>query len=204
MIKSRLAAAAAGVLAAGATLAIAAPAMALNPLPPTCVANASPPPQYSAPCTPVVSPSPPVLPGTVTLTMPGVGSIMINVDSSGNVTVPTPPSPQGQFKVGVLTVNNNTGVVSVTFTNKGAAGVVNPETYVIKAKVSALPGGGFAVTKAIAKPVGHHHHDDEGQGDDKQGDDDSQGGAGGHDAALAGVGGAGGLGHGGEGGGGQD
>jgi uncharacterized membrane protein YgcG len=206
MIRSRLAAAAVGVLAAGTVLAIAAPAMALSPLPPDCTvahAAATPPPQYTAPCTPTVTGTNPIPSGggSVTLMVPGVASIVINVDNAGNVTVPT-ITPAAPFVQGTLTVNNTTGLVSITFTNKGAAGVVKPETYVIKAKVSRLPGAaGFAV-QTIAKPV-THHKDDHGKGDDREGDDDSQGGPGGGQGWSGGAGPAsftGGHGHGGGGG----
>ena len=208
MIRTRLAAAAAGVLAAGTVLAIAAPAMALAPLPPDCTvahAAATPPPQYTAPCTPTVTGTNPIPAGggSVTLTVPGVASIVINVDNAGNVTVPT-ITPTAPFVQGTLTVNNETGLVSITFSNTGAAGVVKPETYVIKAKVSRLPGAAGYAVQTIAKPVSHHKHDDEGKGDDKQGDDDSQGGNGGAQGWSGGAGPAsftGAHGHGGDGGG---
>ncbi len=206
MIKSRLAAVTIGVLAAGTTLGMAAPAMALAPLPPTCAASTTPPPLYSAPCTPTVTGTNPIPAGggSVTLTLPGVGSIVITVDKSGNLTAPT-VTPTAPFAMGTLTVNNTTGLVSVTFTNKASvAPGVKPETYAIKAKVIALPGspGGFAV-RAVAKPVTHHkHHGDEGNGDDKQGDNDSQGPPGGANASLTAT--TGGHSHGGGGDGGQD
>jgi hypothetical protein len=187
MIRTRLVAAAVGVLAAGTVLAIAAPAMALPTLPPLCAASATPPPLYTARCTPTVTGANPIPAGggSVTLTLPGVGSIMITVDGSGNLTAPT-VTAQGLFAMGTLSVNNNTGLVSVTFTNKAAVlpPGVKAETYAIRAKVSPLPGspGGFAV-QAIAKPV-TREKDDEGKGDD-QGHHDSESSSGGaHEQAL--------------------
>lgn len=217
MIRSRLAGVAVVVLAAGTMLAIAAPAIALPALPSTCVAGAMPPPQYTAPCTPTVTGTNPIPSGggSVTLTLPGVGSIVITVDATGNLTAPT-VTPMAPFKMGTLKVNNDTGLVSVTFTNKGAplpAGV-KPETYVIKAKVSQLPGtAGYAV-QTIAKPVARHKDDEDSEGNNSDGkkneSNDDQGGAG---AGGAGAGGAahntgfqgeGSSGHQGGGGGGQD
>ncbi len=184
MIRSRLAVAAVGVLAAGTVLAVAGPAMALPTLPKLCAASTTPPPQYTAPCTPTVAGTNPIPVGggSVTLTLPGVGSITITVDATGNLTAPT-VTPTAPFAMGTLTVNNNTGLVSVTFTNKASVlpPGVKPETYVIKARVSQLPGtAGFAV-QTVAKPVTRH------KGHPTQGDSNSHAWSGGANVSFTGT-----------------
>ena len=96
MIRSRLAAAAAGLLAAGMVMLAAGPAMADTGMPtttstslPLCAA-AKTGPLYTAKCAPGVLNTPPL----VTLTLPGVGTLSFTIKTDGTIdTTSTPPKP---------------------------------------------------------------------------------------------------------------
>jgi hypothetical protein len=188
MIRTRLAAAAAGLLAAGTVMFAAAPAFATTPLT-GCTASLTPPPQYKAPCLPTVATSG----STITITLPGVGQVVLTLNADGTInTTGTPPVPTGSgaFTPGTVKVSPDGTHITVTFSNTATP----PEKYVIKAKVvqtnPAVAGGppGFIVT-AKAAPVKQHHKEDQ-EGDH----DDDDGGQQGHGPAVPALMGAGGHG----------
>ena len=178
MIRTRLVAVAAGVLASGTVMFAAAPAFATTPL--TGCTPAASAPLYTTPGLPVVTGG--TSAGAVTVMLPGVGTLSFSLTGTGTVdpsVMPTATAVAGSnFSAGTPVVSNDGTHISVTFIN-----LAKPtQKYVISAKVSqtnpTTVGGapGFIVT-AKAGPSSHHKSDQEG---DK--DDDDQGGQGG--AAL--------------------
>jgi hypothetical protein len=177
MIRTRLAAVAAGVLASGTVMFAAAPAFATTPL--TGCTPAASAPLYTTTCLPVVTGG--TSAGAVTVNLPGVGTLTFTLKADGTIdptVIPTATATGANFSAGTPVVSPDGTHISVTFVN-----AANPvQKYVIKAKVSqtnpTTVGGapGFIVT-AHAGPQTHHKSDQEG---DK--DDDDQGGKGG--AAL--------------------
>jgi hypothetical protein len=179
MTRSRLAALAAGLLAAGTVTFAAASAFATSPaaLLPGCN-QAPPPPLYTAECLPAVSGP---VPGAVTVTLPGVGTLEFTVKADGTIDPAVVPvaTPTGvNFTASTPEVSSDGTQISVTFTN--AADPV--QKYVVRAKVSqtnppavgAPPG--FIVT-AKAAPAGEHENEqgDNDQGDNEQGDHEDGG-----------------------------
>ena len=171
MIRTRLAAVAAGLLACGTVMFAAAPAFATTPL--TGCTPAASAPLYTTTCLPAVSGG--TAAGPVTVTLPGVGTLTFTLKADGTIdptVIPTATATGANFSAGTPVVSPDGTHVSVTFVN-----AANPvQKYVIKAKVSqtnpTTVGGapGFIVT-AKAGPPTHHKSDHEG---DK--DDDDQGG----------------------------
>ena len=180
MIRSRLAAAAAGLLVSGTVMFAAAPAFATTPLTGCTPAAAAP--LYTSTCLPVVSPT---APGAVTVTLPGVGTLTFTVKPDGTIdTTGTPPvatATGANFSAGTPQVSQDGTHVSVTFVN-----AANPvQKYVVRAKVSqtnpTTVGGapGLIVTaKAGVAGQGEHkkgHSDQEGDNDHDDGANQGQG-----------------------------
>jgi hypothetical protein len=164
MIRSRLAAVAAGLLAAGTVTFAAAPAFATTPLP-ACTPAASAP-LYTAPCLPVVTGT---NPGPFTVTLPGVGTLMFSLKPDGTIdpTSVTPNATGANFTATTPVVSEDGMHVSVTFIN-----AANPvQKYEVRAKViqtnPTTVGGapGFAVVSK-ARPAGEG--DDNEQGDENE------------------------------------
>src|ERR1700730_3603741 len=128
MIRSRLAAAAAGLLAAGMVMLAAGPAMADTGMDPTssstslplCAAATSPPPLYTAKCAPGVGGT---APGVITVTLARVGTLTFTVKADGTIdTTGTPPKATNlpntnNFTAGTPTVSSDGTHVTVTFFN---------------------------------------------------------------------------------------
>jgi len=175
MIRSRLAAVAAGLLAAGTVTFAAAPAFATTPLP-ACTPNASAP-LYTAECLPVVAGTPP---GAMTVTLPGVGTLTFTVKADGTIdptTAMATAAAGSNFSAGTPVVSQDGTHVSVTFVNAAAP----TQTYVVKAKViqtnPTTVGGppGFAVV-AKARPAGEGDDNEQGdQNENEQGDHEDGG-----------------------------
>src|SRR5579864_8109361 len=90
MIRSRLAAGAAGLLVVGTVMLAAGPAVANTPTPPPLCAAAASAPLYTATCTPTVAGT---APGAMTVTLPGVGTLSFTVKADGTIdTTATPPT----------------------------------------------------------------------------------------------------------------
>jgi hypothetical protein len=159
MIRSRLAAAAAGLLAAGTVMFAAAPAFATTPPTPlpACTPAATAP-LYTAKCLPAVGGT---APGAITVTLPGVGTLDFTVKADGTVDPATvmATATGTNFTAGTPHVSSDGTHVSVTFTNAATPA----QHYFVKAKViqtnPTTVGGapGFLVI-AKAGPVSHHHH----------------------------------------------
>jgi hypothetical protein len=174
MIRTRLAAVAAGVLASGTVMFAAAPAFATTPL--TGCTPAASAPLYTSTCLPAVSGGTGA--GMVTVTLPGVGTLSFTLKGDGTIdpaVTPTATATGVNFSAGTPVVSPDGTHVTVTFIN-----AANPvQKYVIRAKVSqtnpTTVGGapGFIVT-AKAGPT---HH----EGDDQEGDSDEDG-NGGHNS----------------------
>jgi hypothetical protein len=177
MIRIRLAAAAAALLVTGAVLSVAGPAFAdptttststtsttLDPCTPASSA-----PLYTARCVPNVDNSN----GTVTVTLPGVGTLTFLVNPDGTVNTSTAPSVSvigANFSGGTPTVSADGTHISVSFVNIAAP----HQHYTIKVKLSPPTSqGGPVGINATAGPNKHkgHHGDHEGDHDGNKGND---------------------------------
>jgi hypothetical protein len=180
MIRSRFAAAAVGVLAAGTLLAIAAPAMAVPTAPAACPTPSATPPLYTAKC----SVTPTAGPGAMsyTVTVPGVGSVVLTLTPTGTLDTSTAPLIQGQgtFEVKSLKVNNAGSEMSVTFVAP-AVTTTTPGTpkqvYTVNIKVTPGVGTAAPTVAAVVSPRADHHgnhdgHDGKDGKEGKDGDDD--------------------------------
>jgi len=179
MIRSRLAAAAAGLLAAGMVMLAAGPAMADTGMTTTSTslplcAPASTAPLYSANCAPGVA----NVSGAVTLTLPGVGTLSFTIKADGTIdtagTLPTSAATGANFTAGTPKVSSDGTHISVTFINAATP----TQTYTVKAKVSppmsvsgASTVSGAATVIAVAKPAGHQDDQNEAK-ETETGDDD--------------------------------
>jgi hypothetical protein len=178
MTRTRIAAAAGALLIAGAVLSVAGPAFAdpttttstststTSTLAPCTPASSAP--LYTARCAPVVSGS-----GTVTVTLPGVGSITFTVNPDGTVNTSTAPSVSvtgNNFSAGTPKVSADGTHIIVSFVN-----IASPEQhYNIKVKLSPPTSGGQVGITATAGPnkhKGHHHHGDDGDHEANKPDD---------------------------------
>lgn len=177
MARTRIAAAAAALLIAGGVLSVAGPAFAdattttststTSTLAPCTPASSAP--LYTARCAPTVVNSS----GTVTVTLPGVGSITFTVNPDGTVNTSTAPSVSvigNNFSAGTPKVSVDGTHISVSFVN-----IASPaQHYNIKVKLSPPTSQGADVgINATAGPNTHkgHHHGDEGDHDGNKGDD---------------------------------
>jgi len=174
MTRTRIAAAAAALLIAGAVLSVAGPAFA-DPTTTTSTSTtlapctpASSAPLYTARCAPtVVNAS-----GTVTVTLPGVGSITFTVNPDGTVNTSTAPSVSvigDNFSGGTPKVSADGTHISVSFVNIAAP----QQHYNIKVKLSPPTSGGPVGINATAGPNKHkgHHHGDDGDHEGNKPDD---------------------------------
>jgi hypothetical protein len=185
MIRTRLAALAAGLLVSGTVMFAAAPAFATSPLPGCGTVAGAPP--YTSACLPTVSGG--TSAGAVMITLPGVGTLSFNLDNNG-IVVPGSASATNigvNFSHTTPQVSQDGTHVTVTFINPA-----NPvQKYVIKAKVvqtnpaadAANPG--FMVTaKATPKSPHHDEQGDNEQGDNEQGEHEDGGKGGGNAPVL--------------------
>ena len=173
MIRTRLAAAAAGLLVSGTVMFAAAPAFATTPPTPlTGCTQAASAPLYTATCLPAVSGG--TSAGAVTITLPGVGTLTFTLKADGTIdpTTALGTATGTNFSAGTATVSPDGTHVSVTFIN-----AANPvQKYVVRAKVvqtnPTTVGGapGFMVTSK-AGPAGMHDHKNKGH-EDQEGDND--------------------------------
>ena len=180
MIRSRLAAAAAGLLAAGMVMLAAGPAMADTGMSTTTSSSlplcspATTAPLYSAACAPGAA----NVSGAVTLTLPGVGTLSFTIKADGTIdTTSTKSTATGSnFTAGTPKVSSDGTHITVTFINAAAP----TQTYTIKAKVvppTSVAGAattGAATVIAVAKPAGHQDDQNEAKETETDKDDDSQ------------------------------
>jgi hypothetical protein len=178
MIRTRLAAAAAALLVTGAVLSAAGPAFADTTTTSTsttlapCTPAASAP-LYTARCAPTVVNSS----GSVTVTLPGVGTLTFLVNPDGTVNTSTAPSVSvigANFSGGTPKVSADGTHISVSFVNIAAP----RQHYTIKVKLSPPTSqGGDVGINATAGPNKHHRHGDDGdhEGDQGKDDDNDQG-----------------------------
>jgi uncharacterized membrane protein YgcG len=169
MIRTRLAALAAGLLASGAVMFAAAPAFATTPL--TACTPAAAAPLYTSACLPAVAGG--TSAGAVTITVPGVGTVSLTLTSGGTFdpTTATATATGANFSAGTPVVSPNGTHVTVTFIN-----AANPaQKYVVKAKVvqtNPTTVGGAAGTVVTSKLVVPGMHDHKNKGHDQEGDGD--------------------------------
>jgi hypothetical protein len=162
MLKTRLAAAAAGLLLAGAVLSVAGPAFADGtttsvPDPTTalapCTTNTTAP-LYTAKCAPTVSGT---IGGAITVTLPGVGSITFNTTAAGVIDTSTQPSVSviGQnFSAGTPKISADGTRITVEFVN-----IASPQQhYAISVKIAPPTSGTVPTLKAVAGPNGRGKH----------------------------------------------
>jgi hypothetical protein len=166
MIRSRLAAGAAGLLAAGTVMFAAAPAFATTPVPACTPAGSAP--LYTAECLPVVAGTPP---GAITVTLPGVGTLTFTVKADGTIDATTAAATAtgANFSAGTPVVSQDGTHVSVTFINAATpVQKIEVRAKVIQTNPTTVGGQpGFAVVSK-ARPAS--------QGDDnEQGDENEQG-----------------------------
>jgi hypothetical protein len=176
MLMTRLAAGAAALVLVGAVLSVAGTALADEPTtslvpcaPATSTSTTGP--LYSANCAPTVSGT---APGTITVTLPGVGSVTFTVGLDGTIDTSTQPSVSliGQnFSAGTPKISADGTRITISFVNIAA-----PEQhYTIKVKISPPTSEGAKPTVSAVAKVGHHENE---QGDDNgQGDEDQHGSA---------------------------
>jgi hypothetical protein len=173
MLKTRIAAAAAALLLAGAVLSVAGPAFAddtttsLAPCTPATSTSTTVP-LYTAKCAPAITGT---APGSITVTLPGVGSLTFTVAKDGTIDTSTQPSVSllGQnFSHSTPKISADGTHISVTFVN-----IAEPEQrYTIKVKISPPTSAGGAPTiDAVAKPSGEHHDQENGDNEDKDHED---------------------------------
>jgi len=192
MIKSRLAAVAAGLVAAGAVLVAAGPAFATTPPtpPPACPTTApTSTPLYTAKCTITPAASDNAALGSTMVTLPGVGSLYFTLTSTGTIDttkVVTGLGATGTTFTPVVTHVNPGGTsASVTFVSPATA-TTKKQVYTVQVKLTPASGTTAATIVATGGPGrGHRHH---GGGD---GDHDEHGAWSG--AGTGGPGGAGGV-----------
>jgi hypothetical protein len=169
MIRSRLGAAAAGLLAAGMVILAAGPAMASTGLDPTTTsttlapcAAASSAPLYTAKCAPQVTGA---APGGTVVTLPGVGTLSFTVKPDGTIdtstaNMPTATATGANFSAGTPMVSSDGTHVTVVFINAATP----TQKYVIRAKVSpptsvvGAAATGTPTLSVVAGPASHHHH----------------------------------------------
>jgi hypothetical protein len=166
MIKSRLAAAAVGLVAAGSVLSVAGPALATTPPtpPPACPATApTTPPLYTAKCTitPAAASDNAAL-GSTQVTLPGVGSLYFTLTSTGTIDLTKGVTGLGATGTGfvpvVTKVSPGGTSASVTFVSP-ATGTTKKQVYTIQVKLTPSSGTTAAKIVAVGGPGhGHHHH----------------------------------------------
>ena len=193
MIRSRLAAAAVGLVAAGSVLGVVGPAFATTgsaspatpPTPPPACPTTAPttPPLYTAKCTIKVVPgtSDNSALGTTQITLPGVGSLYVTLTTTGTIDLTKPVTGLGATGTGfvpvVTRVNPGGTSASVTFVSPATA-TTKKQVYTIQVKLTPAAGTTAATIVAVGGPGrGHHRHG---------GDHDGHG-------AWSGAGGAGGV-----------